>query len=820
MKLRVINHCGLLVAALLTAAFSSQSFAAEDARTQAQTRYADEKYAFLDVAKAMAVAREITTRKYPDSDDATVDKNMVREYRADGTGESQDETFTKVLTEKGKRGNRTLSLYYMLPYSTAEIVKVEVIKPDGKVVAVDVASNSKDMIDDSQMGANIYDPNSKILKMNIPGVEVGDVVHAITRQTIERPIMPGEFAEENVFEGSGFIRHISYEVFTPREKPLKKIFLRDEVSGTVKHTTQATKTGTLHRWEINDVPRMFDEPSMPSYDMVLQRVLVSTTPDWQAISKWYWNLSSPHLEATSPALNEKVATLTRDAKTDMDRIKALFYDVAQKIRYMGITPEKDRPGFEPHDVKLTFENKYGVCRDKAALLVSMLRTAGLKAYPVLMSVGSKRDPEVPDISFNHAIVGVELKKNEIVLMDPTDENTKDLLPSYQCDQSFLVCRPEGDPIRVSPIVPAEQNMMVVKTTGSLNAAGHLEGRSEMTFEGINDNEYRQMFSRMKGDDKRRFFERNLKRTMPGARIKSLKIFPDDMTDISSIVRAEVEFSVDGVTATGEGKSIVSLPWIGKGMGIVNYVLGGTGLEKRKYPLRTYIACGLEENISIKLDDGFAGAISLPSLSPINDESLAYKRHVELKNGNLNCLAEFKLKSVEFSPKQYAKLKQTLKTMEYDERKAPVLGIKDGAVANAIAKHEPATPSAVESNARILESHKEVVVKDAHSQVYRARYAKQVLTYSGKKNEAEVKIGFNPACDEAKIVRAVVTSKTGQRQEIGTNEINVMDAGWNASARRYTGGKILGGESAGRRCRLEDRGGIRDYVDKQTICLRL
>lgn len=792
MKTRVINHygIGLFAAALLISWSFSAALAAEDAKAQAKARYADAKYAFMDVSKAMAAANEITTQKYPDSDDATVDKKMVREYRADGTGESQDETFTKVLTEKGKRGNRTLALAYMLPYSTAEIVKVEVVKPDGKAVAVDVSSNSKDMIDDSQMGMNIYDPNSKILKMNIPGVEVGDVVHTITRQTIERPIMAGEFAEENVFEGPGFIRHISYEVFTPKEKPLKKIYLRDEVAGTVKHTTQATKTGTLHRWEVNEVPRMFDEPSMPSYDMVLQRVLVSTTADWKEISKWYWTLSSPHLDAITPAMREKVAALTKDCKTDMDRIKALFYDVAQKIRYMGITPEKDRPGFEPHDVKLTFENKYGVCRDKAALLVSMLRTAGLKAYPVLMSVGSKRDQDVPDISFNHAIVGVELKKNDVVLMDPTDENTKDLLPSYQCDQSFLVCRPEGDPLRTSPIVPAEQNMMLVKTTGTLNAAGHLEGRSEMTFEGINDNEYRQMFSRMKGDDKRRFFERNLKRTMPGARIKSLKVLPDDMTDISSAVRAELDFSVDGVTATGEGKSIVSLPWIGKGMGIVNYVLGGTGLEKRKYPLRTYIACGVQEDINIKLEDGFNGAISLPSLSPINDESLAYKRRVELKNRDLNCSAEFKLKTVEFSPKQYAKLKQTLKTMEYDERKAPVLAVNESAVAKAMAKHEPAAPSPVESNARILESHKEIVVKDAHTQVYRVRYAKQIMTYSGKKNEAEVKVGFNPACEEAKLVRAIVTSKTGQKQEIGTNEVNVMDAGWNASARRYTGGKIL------------------------------
>jgi uncharacterized protein DUF3857/transglutaminase superfamily protein len=789
MKLRVINHCGLLVAALLAGPFF-QSFAAEDSKAQTKARYSDEKYAFLDSAKAMAAANEITTQKYPDSDDITVEKNMVREYRADGTGESQDETFTKVLTEKGKRGNRTLSLYYMLPYSTAEIVKVEVIKPDGKAGVVDVAANSKDMIDDSQMGMNIYDPNSKILKMNIPGVEVGDVVHTITRTTTERPIIPGEFAEENVFEGTGFIRHMSYVVFTPKEKPLKKIYVRDEVAGTMKHSTQTTATGTLHRWEINNVPRMFDEPSMPPYEMVLQRVLISTTPDWQTVSKWYWDLSKPHLEATTPDMKLKVKILTQDAKTDMDRIKAVFYEVAQKIRYMGLTPEKDRPGYEPHDVRLTFENKYGVCRDKAALLVSMLRTAGLKAFPVLVNVGSKKDADVPEAFFNHAIVGVELKKNEIVLMDPTAENTKDLLPSYECDQSFLVCRPEGDVIRTSPIVPAEQNMMRVKTTASLNAAGHLEGRSEMTFEGINDNQYREAFSRMKGDDKRRFFERNLKRAMPGARLKSLKVFPDDMTDVSSVVRAEVEFSADGLTATGEGKSIVSLPWIGKGMGIVNYLLGGTGLEKRKYPLRTEIACGLEEDITIKLEDGFTGAVSLPALNPVNDDSLSYKRQVALKNGTLNCSAEFKLKAVDFSPKQYAKLKQTLKTMEYDERKAPVLAVNESAATKALAKHEPSTPAAVESNARILESHKEIEVKDAHTQVYRARYSKQVLTYSGKKNEAEVKIGFNPACEEARIVRAIVTSKTGQRQEIATNEMNVMDAGWNASARRYTGGKIL------------------------------
>ena len=71
--------------------------------------YDGEKWSFLDSTAALKAAAEITLAKYPDSDEATVDKKMVRSYRADGTGECQDETFLKVLTEKGKRGNRSLA---------------------------------------------------------------------------------------------------------------------------------------------------------------------------------------------------------------------------------------------------------------------------------------------------------------------------------------------------------------------------------------------------------------------------------------------------------------------------------------------------------------------------------------------------------------------------------------------------------------------------------------------------------------------------------------------------------------------------------------
>jgi len=767
------------------------TLAASPVRGETPDRYAEGRFAFMDAKKTFDEASAITHDSYPDCDEATVDHKIVEDYRADGTGEEQEELFVKVLTEKGKKEYASISTGFMLPYSTAEVVKVEVMKPDGKVEAVDVAANSKETIDSGQMGMNIYDPNSKVIVTNISGLEIGDILHWITRTTTQRAVIPGEFADENVFEGDGYIRHTVYEVYAPADKPLKKIVLRDEVPGTVKYSTQPGEDQTvIHRWEVTNVPRMFNEASMPPYENVLQRVLVSTTPDWRDVSKWYWALSKPHLDTATPELKKTVADLTSGAKSDMDKMKAMFYFVSQKIRYMGLTPEKDSPGFEPHDVCLTFDKKYGVCRDKAALLVAMLREAGLNAYPVLVNVGSKKDREVPDAGFNHAIAGVELKKGEYILMDPTDEHTRDLLPTHDGNQSYLVARPEGEGVLVSAIKPPEDNMLRVKTTGILTSGG-LEAKSELNFDGVNDDIFRNTFSMLKPDDMRRGFETYLKAAMPGARLKSLKVTPENMLDMSTPVKVEIEFSVDDMTATGHGKSVVSVPWIGTGLSVVNSILGReAGLDKRKYPLQTQVACGIDEEISLKLGDGFDGTGSMPVCAPVENDCLSYQRNYDVKNGTLECSRRLKLKATEFSPTQYAQLKKTLKDMNYDDRKSPVLAVSDKATATPGEKAQPSAAYAVDSNATILDSQRELEVTDAHTAIYRAKYSVRILTYAGKKTYAEFKVNYNPACEEARLIRGVVTSKTGERQEISKDEINIMDADWSASAKRYTGGKIL------------------------------
>jgi transglutaminase-like putative cysteine protease len=755
----------------------------------ADTNYVAAEWNPVDVHQVMAAAAEITPEKYPNCDTAIVEQNSVRDYNADGTGACQDETFTKVLTEKGRRDSREQTLFFMLPYWTVSVPKLEIIKADGTVAPVDVPANSKESIDDSQMSMNIYDPNDRILTVNIPQLDIGDTIHLIARTLIHRSIMPNEYDEENVFEGASYIQHWSYIVHAPASLPLVRTALRAEIPGTVQATIQTNGDSVVYDWEVNHVPQMFDEPAMPPYDEVLQRLFVSTMPQWQDISKWYWNLSKPHLDMITPEMQETVSNLTANAPTDMDKIKAVFYFVSKKIRYMGRTPETDRPGFEPHDVCLTFNKRYGVCRDKAGLLVEMLRLAGFNAYPVLINIGAKRDMDVPQPDFDHAIVCVELKPGEYTLMDPTDENTRDLLPSYDRNRSYLVCKPEGETLKLSPVEPPEKHMLYVKTDGELNADGVLTATSEFSFEGVNDDAYRNALAHLKPDEQKKFFEERLKQAVPGVKLVSLKLMPENMLDTSVPLRAEMKLTASGLTANGDNKSIVNLPWISKSIGVANRVLlQVVGLKERKYPLDTEYTCGAREDLTLKLTGGFAAPLSVPEFSSFNDDSVGYSENVQVKNNLLVASRDFQLKTVEFSPDEYLKLRQTLKGMDYDRRKSLILALKSKAKEALVAADTSSAP--VESNAKLLSSEKTLTVTDAHTAVYHVKYSKQILTYDGKIREGEVKVEFNPACEEARIIRGTAISTNGSRQEISPGEISYMDQGWNAGAKRYTGGKIL------------------------------
>ena len=736
-----------------------------------------------DIIAASAAA---TAAAFPDADTVILDSVSAEVFDADGTSVFFDDTYTKVLTEKGRRSEAASSLNFDAFYTELEIIAAEIIKPDGAIVRLDLEKNASTAIDPGMMSANIYDPNDRRTTVSFPGLEVGDITRLAIIRREKKVRVPGLWFDYQTFESFEPILRYTYAVSAPDDNPIRSVALRDEIPGTLVSATQAPLDGgrTLHTWDFANVPQAFGEPSMPPLYTACQRLLLSTATDWRELSRWYWDLCKPHLDAVSDEMRDTVAALTKDVLGDDERIWRIFTWVSQNVRYMGVTTETEAPGYEPHDVSVTFGRRHGVCRDKAVLLASMLRLAGLDAFPVLIHVGECRDPDVPMSFFNHAIAGVRDAAGDITLMDATNENTAELLPAYLAGKSYLVATPEGDPLRTTDDVPAAANMLFASTTAKVNARGDISLSAKFDFTGLNDGTYRGAFARMAADRRREFVESLVRATVPGATLESFSIEPADIRDTETPLVLRLQATAHDFIVRGSGASLIDIPSFGSSIGYHNFILGDTGLAQRRFPLKTDNACGFEETFDIAFED-LAPALALPETTSFKTNGITFSQRVSATDADEDASGHRHVKSsrrLEFNltsypPDLYRPFKETLHRVETLTAQIAAFG-------------QSPSPEELAADSRILSRTVVYDVPSPSSWTKTITTRRLILTYAGRRNFSEVKIPFNPAWQDVEVLEASVTAPDGSVQLVTDDEINVMDAPWVSSAPRYPAGKTL------------------------------
>jgi transglutaminase-like putative cysteine protease len=709
----------------------------------------------------------ITREKYPDADVVCVEEIESVSYNADGTSETESEGWTKILTEKGRREESTITLNYSKRYGEAAITYVGAIGTNGVERVIDVSGTMSETTDNSSMSENIYDPLDRRIVCTVPGLAIGEVVHVKTRRKTLKSRVRDQWSDICVMEWTHPILKSTYKVKAPASRPIRASAVRHPLGNVSTSVERLADGSMLHTYVATNSARMFPEPDMPPTWTQVQHVRISTVGSWQELSKWYWELCLPHLERTNAEMTNKVAEIGRD-------MRAIFKFVSQEIRYMGLTLEDTSPGYAPHDVDITFNNRYGVCRDKAALLVAMLRMAGFKAYPVLINVGAKMDAQVPQPFFNHAVVAVEEKDGSCTLMDPTNENTKDLFPSYLSGKSYLVCRPQGDTLRTSPVPKPSENGVDIESSGRLSKDGVLVLENKILFKGINDTAYRGALVRRTKEERIKTFERILKGVATGAELVRCEIKPDDMRDTGKPLTVKLVSRIPGAVIEGVTRDELVVPMVSKMLGVANWILeGGTSLVRRRYPLVLDTTAEVRESVKIDVADALGRPLSLPEALRI-DGGYEYRGTYGFSNGVLRVGRRLSLAAVEFSPAEYADLREELKEVEAAGRRRAVF-----------AKNRLS-----DADVRYLLSSSETTVLSEREWVTTNVTVKEVLTYAGKKESSELKFSYNPQWKEVEILSAVVSNADGRVSAVTPKEMNVMDAAWTGAAPRYPASRIL------------------------------
>ncbi len=716
---------------------------------------------------------DVTVERYPDADSVYVDGVEETVYQPDGTYVTTSEQWIKVLTEKGRREESSLSLDYNARYGKAEILSVALIGTDGTERPVDISGTLKDTTENSSASANIYDPQDRRLTCTIPGVKVGDVVHAKTRRTATHARVENQFADISILEWTSPMVRQTVRVRAPAARPLKNTAVRHP-RGNVTYTKAPQPDGSiLHTWTATNSPQAFPEPDMPPLYTQIQHLRISTVGDWRELSKWYWDLCLPHLAKTNAAISNQVAVLGRD-------IGKIYKWVAQEIRYMGLTLEDKSPGYAPHDVDLTFNNRYGVCRDKAALLVAMLRIAGFEAYPVLIHAGAKMDAEVPLPYFNHAITAVRApgdpraNRAGYILMDPTDESSRDLMPSYLSNRSYLVACPQGETLLTSQVAPATENAVRIAGKGTLASDGALIMDASISFNGINDNAYRSTFLRRRPEDRRKLFERFIQRAAPGAELLTCEIMPADLRETESPLSVRLVFRAPESLLRGETRDELVVPSLSRVLGIANFLLeGSTSLEVRRFPLDVSSTAQTEERLEIDLGGALGPVLSLPETLEITGD-YAFRRKLTVTNGTLVATRTLAINDVEFSPSAYATMREEIKRVEAAERARPQF----------------AKDLLADAHVRIRRNEAAYHFTSPTAWVVTNKIEKEILTYQGKKSSSELKFSFHPLWKKVEVLSATVKTADGKISQVTPKEMNTFDCAWAGAAPRYPAEKQL------------------------------
>ncbi|NPA94577.1 MAG: DUF3857 domain-containing protein [Thermodesulfobacteria bacterium] len=564
----------------------------------------------------------------------------------DGTYTDTDEIFISILDEKGKRQQQVLSFFLNKNYSTFEMELLEIIRPDGTKINIDWKANSRETNPAQTTRMNIYDPNQKVIKIFIPGLRVDDVIHYRIKTVAFKPMIEEQFFGNAVLQHSFPLKTAHLTIDMPENLPLYHL-IKDRPAGSDVMFSKYRKGGkNSYQWKIQDIKEMVPEPNMPELSRVATRLLFSTMKSWREVSRWYYNLAEPKLKPT-PEIIAKVKELMQGKKDQEEIIKAIFFFVSRKIRYMGLIEEAKRPGFEPHDVGLTFSRKYGVCRDKAALLVSMLRVAGFRACPVIIKAGGKLDPEIPVPYFNHAIAAIMDEKGQPkIYMDPTSETSTQFLPDYEQDSSCLPATKEGSELLLTPVNPPDRNYFVMLIKDELDTNSTLRGSISVQTGNFIDTAFRSILMSRSREHQKRFLERFILKRRPGLEVTNLSW--SDPGDMSRPFHFSCSFSMKNP----QKDAMLFPPSLAQDLGLLdNWIIQRASMTKRRYPLKLGYAIKtvIKEETTIHSEKK---SLLIPETRDFSNKYFDFHTHITASGKSLKIERQFVNKALEVPPDDY------------------------------------------------------------------------------------------------------------------------------------------------------------------------
>jgi hypothetical protein len=445
------------------------------------------------------------------------------------------------------------------------------------------------------------------------------------------------------------------------------------------------------RWEIKDMPGLDLENlhATPPWEALAARMTVMWGDEavkgpenqWRALGQWEENLEE-HRPDPTPEITAEAQQLVAGAPDLYTKLSRITSYIQNNIRYFIIV--KGIGGWQAHYAGDIYRNRYGDCKDKTTLLISMLQAVGIRAY--YLHVNSERgviDPSAPSLMGNHMITAIELPDGEndprlmarvkaangktLLIFDPTDEETPVGLIREELQGAYgNIANGADSQVLRMPVLPPESAGQSRKGSFVLAADGALSGDISDVFTGVSAARERGFLKEIEPTKVRDRLEEGLSSDLPSLDFKGYEFHQTG--DLDQPVTLDLHVSAASY-AHAAGPLLLLRPRVmGSDSHAIPDVMEG---KTRKYPIEMGRPGDWRDTFDITLPPGYV-VDETPDPVDVDTDFASYHAATTAKGNVLHYERDYVVRKVEIPAENAADFRKLESAILFDEKGAAVL----------------------------------------------------------------------------------------------------------------------------------------------------
>ncbi len=566
----------------------------------------------------------------------TVDKN--------NSATTERTLVVKILEDRGRDDFGEITQKFNKDGQTVDLLEACTHKPDGTIVKPEARAIS-DVSAPEVADAMAY-TNAMLKVVSFPALEKDAVIEYRVR------VKPKKSEKEDGFSGA-----VRFGGLYPAEKreftlvvPKATAFKYAWSMAGAEPRVETLQSQVSYTWTLTKTPQIIEEPGMPDVAKLVPVLSYSSYKDWKQVADKLKKEFDKGL-VQSPEV-KRLADSLAGGNTPAHTAQAIYLYVTQKFRSVDL--DYGDAGYETHKPAQVLSWKYGDCRDKNCLLISLLRAAGINAFPVILgrALPAARDVPSPD-AFDWLATQATVDGKSLFLDPFAEYYLYGTVPEDEAGSDALLLDGVAAQLTAVPGKGDAQSDLAVTTADfTLNADGDLSGTVLTEAGGFYDGQLRSDWRDQTPTDRKRAMAQTASAIKTGAQIDSSWF--SDLNDLTKPATAGFRFSARHYAVTQKGELSLRVPTPAV---VGEELFGITSSSRRTNPVETKPARSYVYKCNIKLPPGVKVDI-LPDSVAVSDSGVSSTGGWVKTADGVSFSYTVRLMKPDFSLAEFPKLKAT------------------------------------------------------------------------------------------------------------------------------------------------------------------